>query len=315
MRNRSVKCRAMASNVICVLALGSNVNVCMAAPAELFGIFLAPTLPVASTPFTIHVRFQDVGAPVTVVQSAVHLAGTNLSVTACMERGSSITSPTTVNLAVNAPILPIGKYTATFTRSYFVSPASDCQNPVQLFETRFDIVSTASIANVVEYYDAPRDHYFQTAIQAEIDILDSGVISGWSRTGESFQAYQPGVAGSVSPVVVPVCRYYGRPEFQLDTHFFSAFRFECDAILRLWPSQWIEETSEAFGATVPFESDGSCRPGTVPVYRLFNGKTDVNHRYTTSLTLRSEMVESGWISEGLGPLGVGMCAEDLPAPN
>ena len=249
------------------------------------------------------------------MQSAVQLVGTSLSVTACIKRGSSTTSPTTVNVSVAGPALPIGKYSVTFTRSYFVSAPSECHNPVQLIEAPFDVVNGESIANVVEFFDAPRNHYFQTASQAEIDILDSGAIPGWSRTGQSFRAYRSGVAASVSPIVMRVCRYYGRPEYQLSTHFFSAFYFECDAVPLLWPNQWIEEASDAFGATIPFASDGSCRPGTLPIYRLFNGKADVNHRYTTSLNTRNEMMNGGWISEGLGPLGVGMCAEDLAAPN
>ena len=43
----------------------------------------------------------------------------------------------------------------------------------------------------------------------------------------------------------------------------------------------------------------------VPLYRLWNRK--VNHRYTTSLAIRSQMIEQGYVPEGYGPLGVAMC--------
>jgi len=33
-----------------------------------------------------------------------------------------------------------------------------------------------------------------------------------------------------------------------------------------------------------------------------------NHRYTTSLAVRSQMLAKGWVSEGLGDNGVTMCA-------
>jgi len=50
------------------------------------------------------------------------------------------------------------------------------------------------------------------------------------------------------------------------------------------------------------DAAGNCRGGTVPLYRLYNdGKTGApNHRYTTSLAVRAEMVAQGWIPEGSG---------------
>ena len=54
-------------------------------------------------------------------------------------------------------------------------------------------------------------------------------------------------------------------------------------------------------------ADGSCVSGTVPLYRLYNNRPDVNHRYTTSLTIRQQMINAGWIPEGYGNMAVGMC--------
>ena len=46
-----------------------------------------------------------------------------------------------------------------------------------------------------------------------------------------------------------------------------------------------------------------------PVFRLWNGRADTNHRYTTRLDLRATMIDHGWISEGYGPLGVAFCVQ------
>ena len=48
--------------------------------------------------------------------------------------------------------------------------------------------------------------------------------------------------------------------------------------------------------------------GTLPCYRLYSNRADVNHRYTTSLSIRSDMIAKGYIPEGYGLLGVVMCA-------
>jgi Repeat of unknown function (DUF5648) len=55
---------------------------------------------------------------------------------------------------------------------------------------------------------------------------------------------------------------------------------------------------------------GNCAAGTQPVYRLYNnGQGEApNHRYTTSLAIRSQMLAQGWIAEGYGNVGVIMCS-------
>jgi hypothetical protein len=60
--------------------------------------------------------------------------------------------------------------------------------------------------------------------------------------------------------------------------------------------------------TFPNTTSGACPSGTAPVYRLWNGRADSNHRYTTDLAIRSQMISRGYIPEGYGALGVAMCA-------
>jgi hypothetical protein len=53
---------------------------------------------------------------------------------------------------------------------------------------------------------------------------------------------------------------------------------------------------------------GACPSGSTPIYRLFDNRADVNHRYTTDRGVRDAMVAKGWIAEGDGPDRVVMCA-------
>jgi hypothetical protein len=45
----------------------------------------------------------------------------------------------------------------------------------------------------------------------------------------------------------------------------------------------------------------------IPMYRLWNGRADTNHRFTTSTAVRDAMVAQGWIIEGYGAQPVAMC--------
>jgi len=176
---------------------------------------------------------------------------------------------------------------------------------------------TPQLVGAVEYYDASSDHYFVTASAPDIDALDLGQQKRWQRTGQSFHVG----AGPESHLGiewtyygVPVCRIYLPPVLG-DTHFFSASSEECASILAQYP-QAVLETPAAFYAALPDPVTGACgvMPGIVDgdiqldaVYRLWDGRADTNHRYTTSLDTRDDMISRGWIAEGYGPLGVAMC--------
>lgn len=165
---------------------------------------------------------------------------------------------------------------------------------------------------VVEFYNAAPDHYFLTADAQEISDLDNGVHPGWKRTGQQFQVYvQDPTPVSGQATLAGVCRYYGLPAFGLDTHFYSGIGDECDAVAKNWPDRWVLETPDAFAVHLPNTSDGTCPPGTSPLYRLFDNRADVNHRYTTWLAIRNQMIAQSWIPEGYGKLGVAMCVRPM----
>lgn len=160
-------------------------------------------------------------------------------------------------------------------------------------------------APVVEYYNTRLDHYFMTQDANEIALLDAGAFRDWARTGEAFLAYLPGQSDNLGR---PVCRFFGEPVPLVGSHFYSATRAEClELALPPASEQWMAETSDAFETGLPDRSTGVCTLGEAPLYRLWNGRADSNHRYTTSESTREQMVAKGWTSEGFGPLGVAMC--------
>ena len=159
---------------------------------------------------------------------------------------------------------------------------------------------------IVEFYNAALDHFFITLGPKEIQDLDSGVHPGWTRTGYRFLVVKngSGYAGSL-----PVCRFYGRPEKGIDSHFYSAKASECEDVKNKFPDAWIFETAEAFRA-FPVNVNGSCPADTTPVYRQWNQRADVNHRYTDQLSVYQFMVSKGYKPEGDGDpqLPVAFCA-------
>ena len=129
-------------------------------------------------------------------------------------------------------------------------------------------------------------------------------MDGWARTGGSFPvALAPDPSRRLTD---PVCRFYLPPEAG-DSHFFSASAAECADVASRFPS-FIRETDTAFYVALPDASSGACADTTLrPVYRLWNGRADANHRYTTVRTVRDRMIARGYVPEGYGPDGVAFC--------
>ena len=161
------------------------------------------------------------------------------------------------------------------------------------------------VVTVVEYFHAGLNHYFATANPVEIADLDNGVHPGWARTGQTFKALDSAVATPSG--ASPVCRFYGDPKAGLDSHFYSASPQECADVKAKFPV-WIFEADNVFQMYLPNPATGSCPAGTQPVYRTFNNRVDVNHRYTTNASIQAYMVASGGLAEGYGNPPVVMCA-------
>jgi hypothetical protein len=159
---------------------------------------------------------------------------------------------------------------------------------------------------VIEYYDAVLDHYFMTSDVNEIQALNSLKFAAWVPTGNKFMAYStPYGAGT------RVTRYYGLPSAGLDSHFFTVDYYENAYVQTVLSTDWIIETTDAFEILEPLTATGFCPANTLPVYRLWNGRTDSNHRYSIDPMVRQQMIAKGWIPEGYGPDGVVMCSPAL----
>ena len=143
------------------------------------------------------------------------------------------------------------------------------------------------------YYNSSLDQYFLTANVAEQALLDNGITVGWTRTGQDFRVV---TSTGTSTELSPVCRYYGRPEAHLDSHFFSASRDECDAVAQRFSASWLLETSNAFAVHEADRTTGACPRGSEKVVRAFNGRSDANHYYGVTAS-----APPGWIYEGYGP--------------
>ena len=153
----------------------------------------------------------------------------------------------------------------------------------------------------LEYYHPGLDHYFVTASPAEINALNDGQFSGWVPTGFSFPVFghDEGVAGAS-----PVCRFYGRPEVGLDSHFYSASPAECQEVRQKFASSWLQESDNVFGVYAADTVTGACPIGTDPVRRLYNRRPDANHRYTDRDDVAMAMLPKGYVAEGYGGGGL-----------
>ena len=176
------------------------------------------------------------------------------------------------------------------------------------------LAASAHAGTIVEYYHKDLDHYFVTGYAPEIQALDSGTLKGWARTGLSFETFESGASMFASST--PVCRFYGNPEKGLDSHFYSASPLECDDVKKKFPTEWLLESEDLFRVHPVNVNTGSCPAGTKAVYRLYNKRADVNHRYTTDATIVDAMLAKGYVLEGNGSPArpVAFCAKDAPPP-
>lgn len=152
----------------------------------------------------------------------------------------------------------------------------------------------------IEFFHAGFGHYFVSANPDEVAKLDAGVFTGWARTGEAFNVYTTADVGLAS-----VCRFFTTAFPPTSSHFYAPRGLGCEGTMA--NEDWQFE-GDVFYTPLP-DVDGGCPVGAVPVYRLYNNGQGgaPNHRFTTSLTVRVQLLASGYIAEGAG-VGVGMCS-------
>lgn len=141
----------------------------------------------------------------------------------------------------------------------------------------------------IEYFHAAMGHYFMTADQDEIAALDQGYFAGWARTGQSWNVWKEG--GGLKDV----CRFFTVTFAPKSSHFYTANPAEC-ALVKKNPDWQYEKIAFRVSAL----ENGACPIG-IPLYRTYNmGMTGApNHRYTTSIAIRNEMIARGYYDEGI----------------
>src|SRR5205807_5311527 len=134
------------------------------------------------------------------------------------------------------------------------------------------------------------DHYFITRNPDEITKLDNGTFVGWARTGLSFNVYAAATGSAAS-----VCRFFSTSFDPKSSHFYTPFPAECALVKGNRDWQFEGEGDQVFFIPVA-AADGTCPGGTSPVYRLYNNGQGAapNHRYTSAINVRDQMVAAGW---------------------
>jgi hypothetical protein len=160
---------------------------------------------------------------------------------------------------------------------------------------------------VSEYTSDSLDRHFFTPYAGEIAALNAGSIAGWHWIGRDFpnEYYTTfgGYGRSVEVMSHPVCRFYLPPPDA--SHFFTASQEECAEVQVRFP-QFVLETDRMFYAGLPDPGTGACAPGLGPLYRLWN-PTSNHHWFMADLAVRQRAIALGYLPEGYGPDGVGMC--------
>jgi hypothetical protein len=132
----------------------------------------------------------------------------------------------------------------------------------------------------------------------EQGALDTGVIAGWTRTGEQFTVVlHPGCAATWAGWH-PVYRFYREPIGGPDTHFFGADEAECGWLRERRSAGWVFEGAPFW---VRYPAGAACPEQAVPLFRAYNNGQGgaANHRYSTKQAVIDAMVGRGWIDEGL----------------
>jgi hypothetical protein len=229
----------------------------------------------------------------------LHAVGTHGDVALSSDRGATWR----IVVAPSATLVLVGGSARVGPEPVTTLYAAAAQGAIKIAIAALD---APAVLRAIEYYLPALDHYFITADPIEIAQLDGGILAGWTRTGMWFNVLAETAPGV--PNVSPVCRFYGKPESGLDSHFYSASPAECQAVRDRFASDWIYESPAVFSVYLPTASDGICPTRTTPVYRLYNNRADANHRYTMWPEPRQTMIAAGWIPEGYGTYGVTMCA-------
>jgi hypothetical protein len=302
----------MPDDGFCIYAFSNVGTYTFAAPAApptpnliVADFTVAPEAPIVGNMFTLNATIKNIGdgnSPPTTLRYYSWNGNAWEELTACADSIGAFASGATSTQS--CAILASSAGTPTFIAMIDAVPNESNTADNRSNQAMATITATPAPPVVpgvaVEYYHAGFGHYFLTASTDEIQKLDSGSFAGWTRTGSAFKVYPLDTAGADN-----VCRFFSTSFAPKSSHFYTPFVSEC-ADVKANPDWQFE--AEVFAFRIP-SIFGACPAGTNPVYRLYNnGQSGApNHRYTTSASIRSQMLGAGFIAEGYGPLGVIGC--------
>lgn len=162
------------------------------------------------------------------------------------------------------------------------------------------IEGPAGALRAIEYFHANFGHYATIVDPVEAGKLDSGEISGWTRTRRFFWVYPLGTAGTAV-----VDRFFST-NFAKSSHVYTASAAESVAIKQ--NKDWLFE-GPVFGAILP--AMGKCPGALRPVTRIYNnGVTgSPNHQTTDDPAAVADALARGGVLEGAGPAAAVYCTE------
>ena len=191
----------------------------------------------------------------------------------------------------------------TQSRAYVCSRAAWVAGPWSTVADNCRPDNPPAPLELVEYFNAPLDHYFVTASPDERAAIEAGQAGpGWVRTQTLGRVWIAGAAPMAGGT--PICRFYGNPASGADgkrigpnSHFYTADPDECIAVKA--DHGWIFEgvVFQAIEAHL-----GVCAPPLLSVHRNYNQRfreNDSNHRYSTDPAIIATMIKRGWADEGV----------------
>jgi IPT/TIG domain/Bacterial pre-peptidase C-terminal domain/Repeat of unknown function (DUF5648) len=196
-----------------------------------------------------------------------------------------------------------GYFTLPATGTYYIWANTAIANQTGAYTLTLSTTGGTSSPGetaVYEFYHPGFDHYFITAYQAEADNLNAGKLPPWVSTGKMFKVWT-GTGTNIGNV----WRLFSASFAPKSGHFYTNSAAEAASLQA--GGTWVLEASNAFYMMA--SPTGSCPPGTIPLYRLYNDGQggSPNHRYTTDSDARAQMIAANWVPEGNGPDGVFAC--------
>ena len=124
----------------------------------------------------------------------------------------------------------------------------------------------------------------------------------WRRLATQFNVYSTANAPAGADTV---WRFFSTSYAPKSSHFYTGIVAEYNSLLAN-PNWQLE--GPVFNTPMP-AADGTCPAGSIPIYRLYNNNASgaPNHRFTTDLNVRAQMIAAGWTPEGFG-IGVVFCS-------